>query len=342
MILKSKGSLDWARDDKNYMWNTIIGHTRQVDELNKTLVEGKLPNAWLFSGMRGIGKLKVAETLAATLCCVSDHLPLKGGGRVGASPALRDKDPCGKCIGCKKVLTHVHPDVFIIEPEKQRIKIDQLRTLAQKLQLYPLEAAHKIAIVDDADTMTESAANSLLKILEEPPTATHFVLVTAAAHRLLPTIRSRCRLISFVPLAERDVADYLVRERGWSEQHALRAARLAQGSIGVACELSAPFVDGVIERFQMLQGHAGAADIIATGEMWAAETDKTALVLDVLAGWYRDRLREAVLSGNADGQTTRLINHLSQIARTRDMAETTANKQLMFEQLLFSVTAPYS
>lgn len=301
------------------MWHNIIGHKGQIDALQKTIASGKLPNAWLFAGPRGIGKRKVAEGLAAVLCCQAD------------------KQPCGRCDGCVKVCKGIHPDVIVVERETLQLKIDQVRELTQRVQFYPLESRHKVAIIDDADMMTHGAANAMLKLLEEPPDATHIVLVTAAAHRLLPTIRSRCHRIAFSPLSDDEVAGYLEQREGWSGSDALHAARLAQGSIGVATELTREFIDGVIGRFEAVSTGASAADIIETSEVWAKDDEHILAVLDLLAGWFRDHLRSVVTEQRDSGAEQRLLSQLKAIAYAREAADTTANKQLMFEQLLFNV-----
>ena len=303
------------------MWNDVIGHKNQLEQLGKTIASGKLPNAWLFAGPRGIGKRKVAEGLAAVLSCQAN------------------KKPCGTCNGCIKVGKGIHPDVVIVERETQQLKIDQVRGLTQRVQFHPLESQYKVAIIDDADMMTLGAANAMLKLLEEPPDATHIILVTAAAHKLLPTIRSRCHRIAFSPLSDDEVAGYLERREGWSASDALHAARLAQGSIGVACELTREFIDGVIGRFEAVSTGASAADIIETSEAWAKDDERILAVLDLLAGWFRDHLRGVVTEQHDSGAEQRLLSQLNAIAYAREAADTTANKQLMFEQLLFNITS---
>ncbi len=305
------------------MWNQIIGHTRQIDEFKKTLSEGKLPHAWLFCGMRGIGKRLVAETFARAILCESDNAP------------------CGTCTNCKKSAAHMHPDLFIVEPppEKTSVLIDQIRDLTRRVQLHPLEARAKVAIIDDADTMTEAAENSILKVLEEPPSATYFILVSAAAHRMLPTIRSRCRRVVFSPLDDAAIAAHLERVQGWDACDAARAAQIAQGSLGRARELSPEFITEVVGRFELLCADARAVDVIAASEAWSADQEHIPLVFDTLASVLRARLRNEVTGTRDPFATRRLLDKIAHIAAARDAAETTANKQLLFEQLLFSVTA---
>jgi len=261
----------------------------------------------------------VAQGLAAALCCESKNAP------------------CMTCDACMKVSKSIHPDVVAVERETQQLKIEQVRELTQRMQFHSLESKHKVAIIDDADTMTPSAANAILKLLEEPPESTHFVLVTAAAHRLLPTIRSRCHRISFSPLGDEEVVSYLQTKENWNASDATHAARLAQGSIGVAMELNSEFIDGVLGRFEAVSSGASAADIISVSEAWAGDSEHTGATLDLLAGWFRDRLRSSVLENQGGCSEEILLGQLDSIARARDIADTTANKQLMFEQLLFNI-----
>jgi len=324
------------------MWSTILGHQKPIEQLRKALATRRLPNAYLFSGLSGIGKKLVATTFVSALFCP------------------KSPDVCGSCISCSKIRNRSHPDVFFIEPKTEKILIEQVRDLKQNLQFHPLEGAIKIAVIDDADAMTEAAANSLLKILEEPPQSTHFILITAFTHRILPTIRSRCQKIVFAPLPEEDVTQYLIGQRGFDQRQALRIAQISQGSIGSVAELDPEFIDDVMSRFTRLLGNANAADIIAVSEAWAQEGDRVPLVFDLLMCFYRDLLcyrstgiRVGFLSAaepslQGDGSAImgtgrvsikKLENAITSIARARDALFTTANKQLLFEQLLFTLTS---
>ncbi|MFH0799317.1 MAG: DNA polymerase III subunit delta' [Pseudomonadota bacterium] len=333
------------------MWSKITGHPRQIEELRRALASGRLPNAYLFSGPRGVGKRMTANALAAALACTS------GGA-----------DACGACAGCRKVAARNHPDVFTVEPEaiqpgwepppgkdkkpSEEIKIEQVRDLQSQLQFHPLEARAKLAVVDEADRMTEATANSLLKIIEEPPQATHFVLISAAPHALLPTIRSRCRRVEFGPLAEEDVALILSEGGRASLPQAMMIARLSGGSVGGALAIDPEFVVEVMNRFTTLRGKASGADIIQTAEGWShSEASELRLIFDLLASWYRDCLRYRTTGDNSSlihpdaARAAELMpiqraeRAISEIAAARRTLETTANKQLMFEHLLFTLTS---
>lgn len=327
-----------------YMWSTIIGNKRQIEHIRKALRGNRLPNAYLFCGLKGIGKRRVADALAQALACT-------------AVPSSGD-DSCGGCAGCRKAQGFSHPDIFLIQPEQsaqaafQSIKIESMRRLQAGLQFHPLEAPSKLVIIDDADRMTEEAANSLLKILEEPMASTHFVLITSSPHLILPTIRSRCQHLSFQPLAESEITQALIARGGLAEAQALRIARLSGGSLGTALSLEADFVDAVLGRFFTLVGAASSADILHTAEEWKAEDpSRLPLIFDILASLYRDLLRFNTTGDDsalihreaaelaADFSPSRAERCLAEIARARQLSDTTANKQLMFEQLLFSLTS---
>lgn len=316
------------------MWKNIIGHKSQIEQIVRTFEQGRLPNAYLFAGPHGIGKRLVASTFASLIACKGDDLR-----------------PCGACVACMKVAKNIHPDIFVIEPEKDSIKIDQIRELQGKLQLFPLEAPAKLAIIDGAEIMTESAANSLLKILEEPPQATHFILVTSSEHRLLPTIRSRCRTVRFLPLSNETIANHLERDGGVDGEMALQIANIASGSLGLAKKLDPEFIGALFDRFSALSNRPNCADILETAESWAKDDEeRIPLILDILSSWYRDLLKFKVTGKGADGIGLKMLPlhdalsvdqveaKLGNIEITRNSSSMNLNKQLMFEQLLLSLT----
>ncbi len=324
------------------MWHSIIGQQRQVEQLKRALAASRLPNAYLFTGPAGVGKRLAANTLAAAICCP-------------AAPG-NDGAPCGSCPACHKALSGNHPDLFFLEPESsesgavQTIKIGPLRELAGRLQLHPLEAPAKLAVIDGAEKMSPEGENSILKILEEPPPLTHFILITPFPQRLLPTIRSRCQQIAFSPIPENLLSAELAQRLQVPAAEAGRIARLSGGSLGVALSMTPEFVEEVLSRFLTLTAKASSADIIATAESWKAlDAAQTPLLLDILASFYRDVLR-CQCTGDENGlihpeaaraaallPPERVLGCLAEIGRARAAAESAANKQLMFEQLLFSV-----
>jgi DNA polymerase-3 subunit delta' len=195
----------------------FIGNAKVVERLRNKLRQGRFPHALIFSGPEGVGKRTCALMLAKALNC------LESG----------PDDFCDACNQCRKINTGVHPDVLMIglEEDAAEIKIPQIRELLVTLGLRALEGSHKIFIIDPADAMNLSAANALLKGLEEPPEDSHFVLLSSSPQALPVTVRSRCQTYAFAPLT-------LEEMRGFGgEELALRWSR---GSIGTLKTLDLP------------------------------------------------------------------------------------------------------
>jgi DNA polymerase III subunit delta' len=196
----------------------VIGHQRVLDLLDR---EATGPaNAYLFVGATGIGKATVARRFAAALLCP------EGGGH-GAD-----------CRSCRRALAGVHPDLTLVEPEGSRsLGVDQARTAIGMAALAPVESARKVFLFDDAGSMTDQAANALLKTLEEPSATTVFLLVAESEDDLPPTVGSRCRTIHFGRVDEVELAAALA-DSGVEPERALTVARVAGGRPGMALMLA--------------------------------------------------------------------------------------------------------
>ena len=161
----------------------IVGHRRLLSLLTRAIARGTLPPSLLLAGPRGIGKRMTATAIATTLNCLH---PRPAGAF--------ETDACGECQSCRRIARGVHPDVVVLEPEESgAIKIDQVRDVIDRANYRPFEGRRRAVIVDDADALVPQAQNALLKTLEEPPSATVFLLVSSMSDALLPTVRSRCR-----------------------------------------------------------------------------------------------------------------------------------------------------
>jgi DNA polymerase-3 subunit delta' len=131
----------------------------------------------------------------------------------------------------------VHPDVIVVEPgDSGSIKIEQLRDVIDRSQYRPFEGRRRVVVIDEADAAGADAQSALLKTLEEPPSASVFILVSSVPDALLPTVLSRCPRLRFGPLTPAEVAGALVKEHGYSETEARAAAADADGSIGQALQ----------------------------------------------------------------------------------------------------------
>ena len=205
-------------------WENLIGHASTIAYLKKNIAEEKFPHAVIFSGEEGIGKRLAAEICAAALLCEN---PVDGS-------------PCGACENCHLVAAKTHPDFYIVEAEATKttrnIKIGQIREMQTQTALRPINSSRRVVIIDGAELMNKAAANCLLKTIEEPPSRTIFILLTANRSSLLMTIRSRCMTINFDKLTAQQIRDALIT-RGVDESEAERLSIIAGGSFGRALKL---------------------------------------------------------------------------------------------------------
>lgn len=146
--------------------------------------------------------------------------------------------PCRRCNACVKILAGSHPDVILVAPEGDVIKIAQVRELSQRLTFIPHEARARAVIFSDAQAMNVEAANALLKALEEPPPRTYFFLTAGQAADLLPTVVSRCQHVRFNPVSAQKIEHCLVHYCGLDSSAAELAAIIAEGSISKALALA--------------------------------------------------------------------------------------------------------
>lgn len=212
----------------------IIGHRRLVALLSRSIARETLPPSLILSGPAGVGKRLAALSIAQAVNCLAR---ITDGH--GVSGDVLEVDACGTCPACMRIARGVHPDVVFLEPnDKGNIKIDAVRDVVERSGYRPFEGRLRVTLIDQADGLERSAQNALLKVLEEPPSGSAFLLVTASPDLLLQTVRSRCPQLRFRPLAEAEVAHYLT-DHGQSEAEARAVAALADGSIGRALDSSA-------------------------------------------------------------------------------------------------------
>jgi len=208
-------------------WHGIFGHDGVVAQLRLALERERLASSFLFVGPEGIGKRRFALRLAQGLLC-------------GVRPEAA-LDPCGTCPACLQVDALTHPDLeYVRKPDdKSFLPLELLIGdkehrgrvgLCHRIALKPFMGGRKVAIIDDADFLNPEGANSLLKTLEEPPPRSVLILIGTSPAKQLPTIRSRCQLIRFHPLATQFVSDILLSEG--VVQDAAEARRLAANSGG--------------------------------------------------------------------------------------------------------------
>ena len=195
------------------IWGTLVGQRPTIDLLQKAVSGHGMTHAWLFTGPPGSGRSNAAIAFAAALQC-----PQQGVG-----PDCPDR-----CHACHTVLAGSHADVSVIRTEKLSIGVDEVRDLVRRASLSPMGDRWQILIVEDADRLTEQACNALLKAIEEPNGRTVWMLCAPTVEDVLPTIRSRCRLVTLSTPTTEDVAAFLRRD-GADEPAPARGTSAARG-----------------------------------------------------------------------------------------------------------------
>jgi DNA polymerase III subunit delta' len=202
-------------------FSSLIGNERIKKLLKRAVQEGRIAQGLIMAGQRGIGKRQFALALAQAVNCLQP----------------KDGDACGICAACQKIALNNHIDVETISPDGQFIKIGQMRDMIEKAQYRPYDGRRRVYIIDEADRLNQQAANSILKVLEEPPDTTLLALVTSRPYALLETIRSRCQILSFAPLTPSELETHLKAHYKRPAEETRMLARLARGSIGRALEI---------------------------------------------------------------------------------------------------------
>jgi len=207
-------------------FRTIAGHTRLLSLLARVIARDSMPPAVLMAGPAGVGKRLTAIAVAQAVNCLQPR-----------SSSEFERDACGECASCRRIARGVHPDVIVVEPgETGAIKIEQLRDVIDRSQYRPFEGRRRVVVINEADAAGADAQSALLKTLEEPPSASLFILISSIPDALLPTVLSRCPRLRFGPLTAAEVARVLKQDHGYSESDARAAAADADGSIGRALE----------------------------------------------------------------------------------------------------------
>ncbi len=202
--------------------DTLVGQQMVETVLARALASNTVAHGYLFAGPRGLGKLAYARRLAAALNCQHPEAGRKLS--VGC-----------ECPSCNRVVAGIHPDVVQIEPDAgASIKLEQMRELKRSAAFELHLGRCRVVTVNHAHRMTMEAANSILKLLEDPPPNTVFILITPHPELLLGTIRSRCQRLNFRPLPRDDVAEYLKHHHGVEPAAARLWARLSRGNPGQA------------------------------------------------------------------------------------------------------------
>jgi len=326
---------------------TVRSQPTAIQTLRRALSTARVHHAYLFDGPEGVGKERAAFGLAQALVCE----------RRAADAA----DACGACSPCTRALPRpgadrpTHPDVVVLErglyepatigrrsPESQDISIDQVRTLVlARASFPPYEGRAKVFIVRRAEELSASAANALLKTLEEPGARTHFVLLCCSCDALLPTIRSRTQRVRFGVLPD-DVIAELLRERGVDRERAAQIAGLAGGTMASAVALSD--AEASARRDEFVARAMAALDAIDRGPALelaeeAKKAEKRPLVglLEALASAFGALARAEVSAANRHADVAAARHAI--VVSAVEQIEANAAIQLAVEAMMMKMRA---
>ncbi len=165
-------------------FSDCLGHDKPINIINSYIEKSRFFGGFIFSGPQDIGKKMAAKIIAQVLNCTAG-----------------ENKPCGSCPSCLKTEKLQHPDLHIIENGESQIKIEDIRAIQREANFRPYEGAMKVFIIDNAHRLNPDAANSLLKLLEEPPKHSLIILITHKPQAIFKTVLSRCKVIKFAPLA---------------------------------------------------------------------------------------------------------------------------------------------
>lgn len=323
-------------------WN-MLGHEWAVDLLRSHVAQQSQHHAYLITGLQGLGRRTLAMRFAQALNCPQ---PLEAG------------EPCLTCSTCQQIERFQHPDLSLVQAEEVggTLKVDQVRELLHSLALAPYTARYRVAILLRFEEAHRSAANALLKTLEEPPPQVIWILTAESAEVLPPTIVSRCEVLRLRPLPIQATREGLVRLWGLSSADAELLAHISGGRPGYAQTLHhSP--ERLKQRTLWLEDHqrllsADRVKRFAYVDKYSKDRPLFRQILEVWLSLWRDILlqtsRANVPVTNIDQQEriNRLVQHVDltlahrmvrDLRRTLDMIDHNVNLRLAVEVLLLDL-----
>jgi len=262
----------------------VIGQRRAVAQLEGEIAAQRLAHAYMFVGPGGVGRATAAQALFAAVNCTE---PTAEG-------------PCGSCGSCHRLAAGTHEDFLVLAPPSEarssQIKVEAVREAIRATGFAPFGGGKRMILIKQAEHLNPASANALLKTLEEPPPNNILVLTVGDAKELLPTLVSRCRKVSFMPLTGEEIAAELVR-RGEPEADARLKAGLAGGSLGRALQLDTAVLQADLERLvnqltaggQALEDWGFAEDLVGAHRgSGGIDREGISQALDLLALYFRD------------------------------------------------------
>ncbi|NPV26884.1 MAG: DNA polymerase III subunit delta' [Firmicutes bacterium] len=317
----------------------ILGQDIAVNQLQNALRQNRISHGYLFVGPDGVGKRTTALAFAQALNCLTRE----------------NGDGCGRCASCLKLAHGNHPNLHLIEPEGSTLRIQQIRAVQQSAQYRQLDAGWKVFVFLEADKLTLPAANSLLKVLEEPPANTVLILITKHTFGLLPTVLSRCQKISFTHLSASVIRELLITRHWLPAERASFVAALAGGNMTTALAAA--------ESGELLQWREEAIGFLATlqtqptptifqrVDQLERERERLGWLLETMILWCRDALlwqetHDRTLLVNTDKveeimkvslNSNQLVQVLQALHEARRYLQQNANVRLTLESLFIEL-----
>jgi DNA polymerase-3 subunit delta' len=298
-----------------YNWS-IIGHEKQLLRIEKDIESGNLSHAYLLVGSNSIGKYTVAKKMAGILQC-ENHF-------------------CHKCGTCVQIQKGCHVDTIELFDDGESLKIETIRDLIERLSLTG-QSKYKIVLIQSLERMPPAAANSFLKILEEPPPRTIFIMTTNDIMLLLPTIVSRVRVVKFNPVS----ASYLMKKLnelypGEDKEVLKQVSLFSLGRTGKAIHLmeSPEALAEYVKTYHDVQNfldHKNIVDRFSYVEDFSAEPGK----IDGFFNILKHVLRSKILEG--DSLSAKYINTLSKIDEAGILLKKNVNPRLVLENLMLAL-----
>ena len=332
------------------MW-TLYGQDHLLKRLEPSLRQRRQSHAYLLSGPPHVGKMKLAINLAQAMNC------LEGPGV-----------PCGSCTQCTRIAQGLHADIRTLAPgqgedarsARTMIGINEIKEALRRVNLNPYEGSTSVVILDGAESMSDEAANALLKTLEEPPPQVMFLLLTANEDAVLPTVRSRCQTLGLLPLPKDQLVKRLITDFQATPEQAEQLYRLSRGCLGWA--INALEDSQVLEQRQAdlekmqetldagLETRFTYANEVAS--LFGSDRDAAKDLLALWLRWWRDLLlikegAEEFLhnADHADSlrrqasslSTPQIVQFINRLMQTLASLDSNANPRLAMEVLMLNL-----
>ena len=332
------------------MW-TIFGQDHLLNRLELSLKQRRQSHAYLLCGPPHVGKMALAINLSQAVNC------LEGPGV-----------PCGSCTQCARIAAGHHADILTLVPgqgeegrsPKTVIGIDAIKEVIHRVSLNPFEGQFSVVIVDGAESMSDEAANALLKTLEEPPPNTMFLLLTADQEAILPTVRSRCQSMNLIPIPKNQMVERLKESHQATPEMADQLFRLSRGCLGWAI--------GALEDRQVLEQRQADLEKMQetldagletrftyaneVASLFGSDRDAAKDLLALWLRWWRDLLlikegaeeflhnsdhAESLKSQASGLSTTEIVQFINRLMQTLSNLDSNVSPRLAMEVLMLNL-----